>query len=538
MPVDKRVEKAENEFATDRKIRGSYEGLWADVCDHILPERHIGYAPFTQTPGRDNRSRLYDGTAAWANSQHAAILQSFITPPTVPWLLLGPEDTRYERDPDVRQYYHALQDLVLNLFNRPSTRFASNMHEMYLEFGGIGWGSAYSTFDRGFRLVTRPINECYIREDSYGVVNHMTRWFKLTIAQAAHLYGLDKLPKEISKKLETSSTDEEEFVHAVMPSDTKANQFDSIHWHRNSKTIVHESRFFSFPWLTPRYSKAPGEIYGRGPGVNVIGDIKVLQIAVKEWATAQQMVNRPPWWIPGWGMNSPVNMKPGQAMYYSAALRGLKPEPLISGANPSSQIDFIERHREIIIKAYLLDAVRPLIDRGDKSPLKAAQVLGMRDEAMRLWGPFLERLRSEFLAPLVVDRLIPELKRQRLIPDPPRSIPTDTPLKVEFISTAALAQRRAEVDNMTGFLNLVLPTVELAPEGLHNFDADAHWRRSAWLYNIHPDILRHPAKVEELRQQHAQAEQAQALLGGAQMAGDAAQGIGKGAAVLRDAGIA
>jgi hypothetical protein len=147
-------------------------------------------------------------------------------------------------------------------------------------------------------------------------------------------------------------------------------------------------------------------------------------------------------------------------------------------------------------------------------------------ERMRLMGPLVARLESEFLGPLVT-RVMGILTRQGLIPPPPPII-EDREYVVEFISPIAQAQKQEEANGLMQVFQYLSPLGEQGMAALLqrkiNPDKLVDW---LWnLFNVDPDLLNSDEEIAAMEQR---AQQMQAVAA-AQPAADALQ---KGAGAVK-----
>lgn len=161
--------------------------------------------------------------------------------------------------------------------------------------------------------------------------------------------------------------------------------------------------------------------------------------------------------------------------------------------------------------------------RGNSSPLKAAEVYGRREEVFRVLGPVVMERQTQFVQ-RIANTVYRVLERQRLLPEAPRALEGER-FNFEFASTAALAQRRSEVDDFLGFMTAASPLFQVDPNAARSLDTDAMLNRLASLYGVFPGALRDPEKVQAEIQAQEAAQNAAAMIQVAQGAGDAAQSL-------------
>ena len=89
--------------------------------------------------------------------------------------------------------------------------------------------------------------------------------------------------------------------------------------------ILEESGYEEMPVLAPRWSKASGEVYGRGPGMATLPDVKMLQQMSKTIIKAAQKVVDPPLQLEDDSVILPVRTIPGGLNYRRAGSEPITP---------------------------------------------------------------------------------------------------------------------------------------------------------------------------------------------------------------------
>src|SRR5690242_15845561 len=76
-------------------------------------------------------------------------------------------------------------------------------------------------------------------------------------------------------------------------------------------TLIDVGGFDEVPYLVPRFSKVTGEIYGLGPGMTCLPDVKMLNEMAKTVVKAAQKIVDPPLQLPDSGFLVPIKTTPG-----------------------------------------------------------------------------------------------------------------------------------------------------------------------------------------------------------------------------------
>ena len=152
--------------------------------------------------------------------------------------------------------------------------------------------------------------------------------------------------------------------------------------------------------------------------------------------------------------------------------------------------------------------------------MTATEVLQRQEEKMRLLGPMVGRLQTEFLGPLI-DRVFAVMARRNAIASPPPEIQGEK-LKVEYVSPVARAQRSQQIFNFARFMEQIMPLANIRPEIFDNLDADGAFKWAHGTLDAPMETLMSEESVAQMRQQRQeqqeaamQAEQAQQIAGAA-----------------------
>jgi len=495
---------------------------------------------------------VFDSTAIRSNSQLAAGLESFLINPRTKWFELRTGNAALDQDRDVKVWLQEVRDRMLTHFANRESNFYTSVHEGFQDIAAFGTMTHFIGEGRSGlpRFTARPLSEIFVREDGEGRVDTVYREYTMTGKQAKDFFGPDNLPEEVTKALEKGKLGEEyDFLHTVQPRDdfdpnraqTRDNMpFRSAHFFMSGKSKgkpMMESGFREFPFTVARWSKVPGEVYGRSPTMEVLPDIRMLQKMSETVLKAAQKIVDPPLLVPDDGFLHPLRTMPGGLNYYRAE-RGTgtaNPSgltPLQTGGQPDLGEQMISLRQQAVQEAYLIPSIMGIINRGNSSPLKATEVTARQQQALRQLAPIVARMQDEFLIP-AVDRTFAMMLRNRLLPEAPEAL-QGMDIEVRFVSQAAIAQQASENDNILNWLQQILPIFEVDAQAALNVDTDAFVRKAAESNNVPAEVLVSREQVEQQRQQIAQQNQQNRLLEQLQAAGGAAGTLSEAAGTISE----
>lgn len=208
--------------------------------------------------------------------------------------------------------------------------------------------------------------------------------------------------------------------------------------------------------------------------------------------------------------NQRVSLLPGDITYIDnmGSQDGFKPAYLVN-PNTADLLADIQDTRGFIDACYFKDLFMMLQNVNTRSmPVEA--VIEMKEEKLLMLGPVLERLNDEFLNPLI-DRCFAIMVRKNMLPPPPE-VMQGMPLRVEYISVMAQAQKAIGVSSLERFVGFVGNLGAVRPEAFDKLDVDSSIDSYAEMIGVSPTIIVPSEQVQEIRQQRAQqAQQQQAM---------------------------
>jgi len=495
--------------------RGTWETHWQDIANFVLPNA----ADFSlkRSKGDKRTTLVYDSTGIHANEMLAAGLHGMLTNPASNWfsLRLKDDEDSVRDSAEAKQWLEETTNIILAELAAPSVAFPSHIHEYYLSLCSIGTacmfvGEPVTREGISFRAI--HIDEIFIAENADGIVDTVFREFKMTVRQIVQKWGEESLSPRIAKMYQKKEYDKDvDLMHCVYPREDMAKgkkaatmlPVASVYIDEKDKHVLAEGGFDEMPYMVSRWSKVVGEVFGRSPAMTALPDIKMLQEIMKTTIKAAQKVVDPPLLVPDDGVLGPVRTIPGGLNYYRAS-SGARIEPLLTGGNIPISFDMMQDLRERIRTMFFLDQLQ-----FQGAPrMTATEVVERTERTLRLLGPTLGRLQSEFLGPMI-DRIFGVLSRAGRLPEPPESI-SEQELKIEYVSPLARAQRQTETQGIMRTLEFIGPIAGMDPRAAQVIKGADTVRHIAELNGVPPLLLKSEEELMEeakAQQQAAAAEQ-------------------------------
>ena len=452
---DKSLERIFTRFESARKLRGNWESLWQECYDYALPQRS-GFL-YDQVPGARRTDQIFDGTAMDAADQLAASLLGNLTPTWSQWFGLkpGPDLTPEEADriaPVLEKAARTVQDH----FDR--SNFAVEIHQCYLDLVVGGTASLYfeesepGSFS-AFRFSAVPLTDIVLEEGESGFLDGAFRTLELTVSQIVDRYPSAEIPADIARKGEKDPQLRFKILEAVVPDGLVHAYAACLIEDAARPVFLASGRFEYSPFVSFRWLKSPGEIYGRSPVMKALPDIKtankVVELILKNASIAVTGI----WQADDDGVLNPANIElvPGSIIPKAVGSQGLQPLNM-PGQFDVSQL-MLDGLQSRIRHALMADRLTPV-----NSPrMTATEVLERSSEMTLLLGATYGRLQTELLTPLI-KRAYSILRRRGEIPD----IALDgRVVNIDYRSPLARAQGQRNVQNTLSWITSV---ISMGPE--------------------------------------------------------------------------
>jgi len=500
--------------------RVNFDDQWQEVKDLVWPDS----ADFTQqrSPGEKTNTEIFDMTTAIALEQGAAAMETFLTPRTQRWHRLVPSNPNLRDDPQVKGWFEAASDVLFQFRNAPRSKFSSQMHEGWKALLAFGNNCVFvkelPTGGTAYRYT--HIGSTWMDTDADDTVDTIFYEYRLT-AKAACSRWKDKAPKCAKNALKATPFAEHTYLHAVVPNpdhNPERATPDAFHAYEISvddRVILEEGGYHEMPYMWSRYTVNPAEVYGRGPAMLVLPDIKTLQQMERVFLRSGQKVADPPLLAPNDGSigrgNKRIQLGAGKITYGGVDAQG-RPllVPLHTGARLDINLEMANQRRQTIRSAFFLDFFEILVQ--DRVEMTATEVLERAREKGQLLSPIVGRQQTEMLGPMI-EREIKIAQRQgKLPPLPPVLVEAKGEYDIEYESDATRMQKSTEVSALARALDAVAPFLEANPSLMGVWKQDAVIRHAYETMGGPSRLVTTSQEYEEVQAAQAQAEQEAAMV--------------------------
>ena len=510
--------------------RSSWRTHWSDISRHLLPRSGRFFLSDRNRTGSDRYNKIYDNTGTRALRTLGAGLQAGVTNQARPWFRLTTADPDLGDHYPVRMWLDDVVDRMQRVFNRSNTYRA--LPKMYEELGAFGTSASLVLLDYQNVIHHYPLScgEYCLQQDYQGRVISCYREFQKTVGEVVKEFGLLNCSTSTqnywhSRNLEAPV----DLLHVIEPRDDQERvpgsrraqdmPFKSCYLELggDDDKILRESGFKRFPVLAPRWAVSGGDVYGTGPGMESLGDIRQLQQEQLRKAQAIDYMVRPPLQVPSSMRDRSSGLFPGGINYADpgtmlshdqvGAGGGIRPAFEVKLDLNALREDIVDV-RERINSAFYADLFLMLAMSGTNTRMTATEVAERHEEKLLALGPVLGRLHNELLHPLI-DMTFDHMVEVGLVPPAPEEIQGQD-LTVEFVSILAQAQRAVGSSSVDRFMGNVTAISEIKPEVLDKVNFDKWVDHYADMLGMDTDLLVPDEDVAALRKARADAQAAQA----------------------------
>lgn len=504
--------------------RAIWETEWEDIATYVLPRKKgvTGH----QTPGVRRTQRIFDSTALKANSDLASAMHGTLTPDGLRWFTLKFRNADLNADIQVQQWLEKASQVMWEGLTQ--SNFSSEVNELYLDLGAFGTGAMLilempieRTGFNGFLFRSIPIGTYVVSEDQTGQVDTFMYKTMMSARVIAERWPT-RQPDAIKQAMEQEKWEEQfPVLHAIYPrhldeeaakrvgdAKPRARAAADKPWASDyifmkaveSSTYLERGGFNTRPFITPRWTKFSGELYGRGPGHDAMPDIltlnKAVQLILKQW----NKVIDPPFGILDRAVVAPMQLWAGGTTI-------VKNKDAIFAIESKARFDVNGINKEQLVssirKIYFSDQInfpgqlRP----GAKTPPSAAEVQAGLETMHRILGPTLGRYNREGNAPLL-DRTFDMMLQAGELPPMPAILQEavaagDVDLDIEFEGPLAMTEKRSELRAVDETFARLAPLMQVDEAVLDPIKTEEVGFFIASRTNLDPSLVRTKEDVAE-----------------------------------------
>lgn len=510
------------DFGRRSSMRGNFETYWKEVAERIDPVNSKNFNAYNQqqtTQGEKRTELIYDSTATIALQRFTSILDSLLTPRNQMWHRLIADSEKLNKSRSVRLYFEEVNRLLFKYRYAPRANFASQNQQNFKSLGAYGNGAMFiddlAGGERGIRYKNIHLSQLFFAENHQGLIDDVFRFFPLTSRQAIQKWG-EQCPDQIKSAAKVNPDQEFYFLHCVHPKneydpgrkDFRGMPFSSYYIEMQSKQMLSEGGYNTFPYAISRYEQAENEVYGRSPAMDVLPSIKTLNEQKKTLLKQGHRALDPVLLAYDDGVLDNFSMSPGALNAGGVTADGRPLVHALPTGNIAAGKETMDDERAVVNDAFLVTIFQILTE---TPAMTATEVLERTREKGILLAPTVGRQQSECLGPMI-EREIDILSRQGLLPPMPRElIEARGEYKIVYDSPLSRAQRAEEASGLMrtveAAMNVAATTMN--PNILDHFNWDVIVPEMADIQGVPESWLNSQDQIAQLREQRAQMQQAQ-----------------------------
>ena len=437
-----------------------FRSLYEDAYEFALPQRNLYSGDYeTKNTGRKKMTRVFDSTAIGSTQRFANRLQSGIFPSQRKWCRLEPgSEIPYERRAEAQRALDLYNEKMFSVLKQ--SNFDIAIGEFLLD---LSVGTAVMMVQPGdavnpINFVPVPQYLVAFEEGVNGQVDNVYRKMRIKGESIALQWKDATIPPELQRKIDDKPTEEVDLIEATVY-DTERGDYCYHVIHEKSKEELVYRRKKTSPWVVSRYMKVAGEIYGRGPVLTALPDVKTLNKTLELLLKNASLAITGVYTAADDGVLNPANVRIVPGAIIPVARNGgpqgesLRPLPRAGDFN-ISQIIINDLRQNI--KRILLDESLPPDNMSARS---ATEIVERMKELSQNLGSAFGRLINETMIPLV-SKILEVMDDAGMIDLPLRV--NGLEVKVSATSPLAMAQN---MDEINGIMQYYQIAQGLGPEG-------------------------------------------------------------------------
>ena len=264
-----------------QRKKDEFQQLYQDAYEFALPQRQLYGVWEGGASGMKKMQRVFDSTAINSTQRFANRLQSVVFPPQRKWCKLDPGlDIPLERKPQAQAILDLYGEKMFAVLRQ--SNFDIAMGEFLLD---LAVGTACMMVQPGddvapINFIPVPLFLVSYEEGANGQVDNVYRRMRMKGESIQRQWPDAKIPPELQRKIADKPTDDVELLEATIYDHGRGDYCYHVIDKVTKTELVYRRKKYS-PWVISRYMKVAGEIYGRGPLMTALPDIKTLNKTIE-----------------------------------------------------------------------------------------------------------------------------------------------------------------------------------------------------------------------------------------------------------------
>jgi len=521
--------------------------LCDDMAKYIAPSR-VGITSQRQ-PGDKQTRDVFDSTSTMAAELMAQFVASYTINPAQQWANMKKKHPKKRSEDTINEWLEECRDRMFAQLS--SSMFYAEGVEAKIDWCGFGTGfllreerpqpvnQTIKGF-RGFRYEAKKTGRFWIADGPNGLVDTVYEESDLSVRVMRTRWGEKNLSGKVQNLIKENKLDEAvKVIHAVYPRDLSDQRYSAgakkMPWascwvEAETKHLVSEGGYQRFPGSVFRYSRTPGEVFGRGRGHIAFPDTWTLnttkRMGLEDWA----LKTRPPILHRHDSVIGTLRLTPGGPTSINTHGGSIADsiQPFQTGSHPEVTSLKEEELRKSIRQIFYVDQILMLME-VSKSEMTAFEFAKKMELLFRIMGPVYGRVQHEFLQQ-EWDGIFEEMLAAGEFSPPPREIyETDGQIDTIFENPLARAQRTGDVEAITLAVQDMLPLAQVDPSAWDRIDVDKTVAKIFTVRGVPAICERTDEEVQVIREERMKSQLQEQQL---EQAGQMAEAAGKAAPML------
>lgn len=509
--------------------RQSFDAHWRDIAQYLMPRRGKFFDYERDNRGRKKHQKIVNSAALKASRTLASGMNSGLTSQARPWFRLTVSDPDLADFWRVRAWLDTVAQRMRDILAR--SNFYNVLQPMYAELGVFA-SAPIIMLEHALQVVRFypfTIGSYYIAQDNELKIDSFARRFTWTLTQMEREYGLDAMTRAQREAFKRGHLEQtanlvqlierrREYIPGY--ADARGMPWRSIVIDTSAddpNKPLEDRGFHEFPVLCSRWETMTDTPWGSNcPGMEALGDVRSLQYHEIRSAAILDSIDKPALQAPGALQKQRVSLVPGEITYLPPTQgNNAKVEPVYT-PDPRA-FDFTMKKigdiKQQINEAFYVDVFLMLDQLEGVQPRNQMELAQRKEEKMLALGPVLEQLNTDTFDPLI-DRLFNIMVRRNMLPPIPPEL-SGWPLKVEYISVLAQAQKAVATGNMERFAAFAGQLASANPQVLDKVNFDQMIDDYADATGLPARQIASDDQVAAVRQQRAQQQNMMAAVASA-----------------------
>ena len=431
--------------------KDEFQQLYQDAYEFALPQRQLYGVWEGGAVGSKKMQRVFDSTAINSTQRFANRLQSVVFPPQRKWAKLeAGSDIPPEQKQQAQAILEVYQEKMFTVLNQ--SNFDIAMGEFLLD---LAVGTACMMVQPGddvqpLNFIPVPLFLVSYEEGANGQVDNVYRRMRMKGESIQRQWPDAEIGDDLARRIEHKPTDDVELLEATIY-DHKRGDYCYHVIDKVSKTeIVYRRRKMS-PWVISRYMKVAGEIYGRGPLMTALPDIKTLNKTIELLLKNASLAVSGVYTAADDGVLNPNTVKIVPGAIIPVARNGGSQGPALLALPRSGDFNV----SQLVINDLRSNVKRILLDESlppdNMSARSATEIVERMKELAQNLGSAFGRLINETMIPVTAKIL--EVMDERGMIDMPLRV-NGLEVKVTPVAPLAMAQNMEEVNSIMQYMQI------------------------------------------------------------------------------------